>query len=69
MSKRLTGAPYLKGFGMSMKLLTSGDLDLLSVVLYTFRCSFSRIFEAIGGLVQGLDGLFLRGGTGSCLMR
>ncbi len=37
---------------MSIKLLTSGDLDLLSVVLYTFRCSFSRIFEVIGGLVQ-----------------
>ncbi len=54
---------------MSMKLLTSGDLDLVSVVLYTFRCSFSRIFEAIGGLVQGLDGLVLCGGMVSCLMR
>jgi hypothetical protein len=54
---------------MSMKLLTSSDLDLLYAVLYTFRCSFSRIFEAIGGLVQGLDGLFLRSGTVSCLMR
>ncbi len=47
---------------MSIKLLTSGDLDLLSVVLYTFRCSFPMIFEAIGGLVQGLGGLFLCGG-------
>lgn len=53
---------------MSIKLLTSGDLDLLSVVLYTFRCSLSRIFEAIGGLVQGLGSLFLCGGTVSCLM-
>lgn len=67
-SSSLTEAPYLKGFGMSIKLLTSGDLDLLSVVLYTFRCSFSRIFEVIGGLVQGLGGLFLCGGTVLCLM-
>ncbi len=47
---------------MSIKLLTCVDLDLLSVVLYTFRCSLARIFEAIGGLVQGLGGLFLCGG-------
>lgn len=66
--KDCTGAPYLKGLHMSIKLLTSGDLDLLSMVLYTFRCSFSRIFEAIGGLVLGLGGLFLFGGTVSCLM-
>ena len=54
---------------MSMKLLTSGDLDLTSVVLYTARCSFSRIFEVIGGLVQGLDGLILCSVMVSCLMR
>ena len=34
-------------------------LDLPSSVRYTPRCSFSRIFEAIGDLVQGFDGLFL----------
>lgn len=54
---------------MSIKLLTCGDLDLTGLVLYTPRCSFSRIFEAIEGLGQGLDGLFLCGGLTSCLMR
>lgn len=54
---------------MSIKLLTCDGLDLSLPVLYTYRCSFSRIFEAIEGLVQGLDGLFLCGGQTECLMR
>lgn len=53
---------------MSIKLLTCDDLDLSLPLLYTSRCSFSRIFEAIDGLVQGLDGLFLCGGLTECLM-
>lgn len=54
---------------MSIKVLTCDDLDLSKPVLYTPRCSFSRIFEAIEGLGQGLDGLFLCGGLPACLMR
>lgn len=54
---------------MSIKLLTRDDLDLPSSVRYTPRYSFPRIFEAIEGLVQGFDGLFLYGDTASCSMR
>jgi hypothetical protein len=54
---------------MSIKLLTCDVLDLPRLVRYTPRCSFSRIFEAIGGLVQGFDGLFLYGDAASCSMR
>jgi hypothetical protein len=54
---------------MSIKLLAWDVLDLPSLVRYTPRCSFPRIFEAIGGLVQGFDGLFLYGDTALCSMR
>ena len=57
---------YLPGYN---RCLIGDDLDLPCLVRYTPRCSFPRIFEAIGGLVQGFDGLFLCGDTASCLMR
>ena len=45
---------------MSMKRLTCDALTCTCLVLYTTRCSFAWIFEVIGGLMYGLDGLVVR---------
>jgi hypothetical protein len=58
-----------EGFWHVNKTTDCDDLDLTCLVRYTLRCSFPRIFEAIGGLVQGFDGLFLCGDMTSCSMR